>query len=221
MEIAVADFPLFGMRTKMMVSVLVDSSSPARSVASSSSESGLPCASVRLSRPTSRMSIAPSSPPSPRAIDEMWLMPDSNDRILPHATPVPTTMAKATVTARTRDRRAGICPGYFRVGRRPGSAGRRARLVTMSGRIVISGAGGLVGRVLADEARRHGRDVLALTSSQWDITDAAAAERFVEAGDVVINCAAYTKVDAAEEDQDRAHAVNTVGPENVAHACAR
>ena len=35
MEIAVADFPLFGMRTKMIVSVLVASSSPARSVASS------------------------------------------------------------------------------------------------------------------------------------------------------------------------------------------
>jgi dTDP-4-dehydrorhamnose reductase len=91
----------------------------------------------------------------------------------------------------------------------------------MSVRIVITGAGGLVGRVLADQARRQGRDVLALTSSQWDITDAAAAERFVEPGDVVINCAAYTKVDAAETDQARAHAVNVVGPENVAHACAR
>jgi dTDP-4-dehydrorhamnose reductase len=91
----------------------------------------------------------------------------------------------------------------------------------MSARIVISGAGGLVGRVLADHARSQGRDVLALTSSQWDITDATAAERFVEAGDVVINCAAYTKVDAAETDQARAHAVNVAGPENVAHACAR
>jgi dTDP-4-dehydrorhamnose reductase len=91
----------------------------------------------------------------------------------------------------------------------------------MSVRIVITGAGGLVGRVLADQARRQGRDVLALTSSEWDITDAAAAERFVESGDVVINCAAYTKVDAAETDEARAHAVNTVGPENVAHACAR
>ncbi len=91
----------------------------------------------------------------------------------------------------------------------------------MSGRIVISGAGGLVGRMLADEARRQGRDVLALTSSQWDITDAASAERFVGAGDVVINCAAYTKVDAAEADQERANAVNTLGPENIAHACAR
>jgi dTDP-4-dehydrorhamnose reductase len=91
----------------------------------------------------------------------------------------------------------------------------------MSVRIVISGAGGLLGRVLAGRARRQGRDVLALTSSQWDITDATAAERFVEARDVVINCAAYTKVDAAETDQGRAHSVNVAGPENIAHACAR
>jgi dTDP-4-dehydrorhamnose reductase len=63
--------------------------------------------------------------------------------------------------------------------------------------------------------------VLALTSSDFDITDAAAAQRFVEAGDVVINCAAYTQVDAAEKDEARAHAVNAVGPANIAHACAR
>jgi dTDP-4-dehydrorhamnose reductase len=79
----------------------------------------------------------------------------------------------------------------------------------------------MVGRFLAAQARRQGRDVLALTSAEWDITDPAAAERFIQSGDVVVNCAAYTKVDAAEEDQDRAHAVNTLGPENVAHACAR
>jgi len=88
-------------------------------------------------------------------------------------------------------------------------------------RIVISGAGGMVGRFLAAQARRQGRDVLALTSAEWDITDPEAAERFIQSGDVVINCAAYTKVDAAEEDPDRAYAVNAVGPENIAHACAR
>jgi dTDP-4-dehydrorhamnose reductase len=93
--------------------------------------------------------------------------------------------------------------------------------VTAPARIVVTGAGGMVGRFLADRARRQSRDVLALTSSQWDITDAAAAERFIEAGDVVINCAAYTKVDLAEQDSERAHAVNAVGAENVAHACAR
>ena len=79
----------------------------------------------------------------------------------------------------------------------------------------------MVGRFLAAQARRQGRDVLALTSAEWDITDPAAADRFIQSGDVVVNCAAYTKVDAAEEDQDRAHAVNALGPENVAHACAR
>lgn len=79
----------------------------------------------------------------------------------------------------------------------------------------------MVGRFLAAQARGQGRDVLALTSAEWDITDPAAAERFIQSGDVVVNCAAYTKVDAAEEDQDRAHAVNALGPENVAHACAR
>jgi dTDP-4-dehydrorhamnose reductase len=90
-----------------------------------------------------------------------------------------------------------------------------------SDRIVISGAGGMVGRELAAQARSRGRDVLALTSSEWDITDAPAAERFIEPGDVVINCAAYTKVDAAESDAARAHAVNAVGPANIAQACAR
>ena len=63
--------------------------------------------------------------------------------------------------------------------------------------------------------------MLALTSAEWDIADPTAAERFIQAGDVVVNCAGYTKVDAAEVDQDRAHAVNTLGPENIAHACAR
>ncbi|MFG1930534.1 dTDP-4-dehydrorhamnose reductase [Mycobacterium sp. NPDC048908] len=91
----------------------------------------------------------------------------------------------------------------------------------MSDRIVISGAGGMVGRRVAAKARQQGRDVLALTSAQWDITDATAAERYIEAGDVVINCAAYTQVDGAEQEPERAHEVNATGPENIARACAR
>lgn len=62
--------------------------------------------------------------------------------------------------------------------------------------------------------------MLALTSSEWDITDAAAAERVVEPGDVVINCAAYTDVDGAEANWARAHAVNAQGPAHLARACA-
>ncbi|BBX17953.1 dTDP-4-dehydrorhamnose reductase [Mycolicibacterium duvalii] len=86
---------------------------------------------------------------------------------------------------------------------------------------MITGAAGLVGRVLAGQAAQQGRDVVTLTSAQWDITDPAAGESVVRAGDVVVNCAAYTKVDAAEADPDRAHLVNAVGAGNVAQVCAR
>lgn len=78
----------------------------------------------------------------------------------------------------------------------------------------------MVGRFLAAQARRQGRDVLALTSADLDITDASAAAHIVAAGDVVINCAAFTQVDAAETEQARAHAVNVDGPGHLARACA-
>jgi dTDP-4-dehydrorhamnose reductase len=91
----------------------------------------------------------------------------------------------------------------------------------MPSRIVIAGAGGQVGSFLSAEATRQGRDVLALTSSQWDISDPRRAGEIVRAGDVVINCAAYTAVDDAERDQDRAYAINAAGPEHIALACAR
>jgi dTDP-4-dehydrorhamnose reductase len=91
----------------------------------------------------------------------------------------------------------------------------------MSGRIVITGAGGQLGSCLTALATDQGRDVLALTSSQWDITDPAAAERIIRGGDVVINCAAYTNVDGAESDEARAYAVNATGPEHIARTCAR
>ncbi|KLI07670.1 dTDP-4-dehydrorhamnose reductase [Mycolicibacterium conceptionense] len=91
----------------------------------------------------------------------------------------------------------------------------------MAQRIVITGAGGMVGQVLADQARSEGRNVLALTSAECDVTNVDTVRGFVEPGDVVINCAAYTQVDAAESDPDRALAVNAAGPGNLATACAR
>lgn len=86
---------------------------------------------------------------------------------------------------------------------------------------MIAGAGGQVGTFLAAEATRQGREVLALTSSQWDITDPQRPGEIVQAGDVVINCAAYTAVDDAERDPDRAYAINAAGPGYIAQACDR
>lgn len=89
-------------------------------------------------------------------------------------------------------------------------------------RIVITGAGGQVGRFLAARAAEQGRDLLALTSAQCDITDPRAVDAVdLRPGDVLVNCAAYTNVDAAETDADRAFAVNAAGPGHLAAACTR
>ena len=61
----------------------------------------------------------------------------------------------------------------------------------------------------------------ALTHRECDITDPRAPERFIDEGDLVINCAAIANVDTAEADPDAAYAVNATGPENIAHTCAR
>lgn len=95
--------------------------------------------------------------------------------------------------------------------------------MTVSGRLVVTGAGGQLGSCLAATALNQGRDVLALTSAQWDITDPGAAQRILKScapGDVVVNCAAYTNVDGAEHDESTAFAVNAAGPQHIARACA-
>ena len=53
--------------------------------------------------------------------------------------------------------------------------------------------------------------MLPLSTAQWDITDPSAGRGIVESGDVVVNCAAYTAVDAAEADPEGAYTVNAVG----------
>lgn len=90
----------------------------------------------------------------------------------------------------------------------------------MAVRILITGAGGQVGRCLAARAPARGYDVSALAHREFDITDSDAVRRNIRSGDLVINCAALTNVDAAEADPAAAHAVNAVGPGNLARGCA-
>ncbi|OBK94735.1 dTDP-4-dehydrorhamnose reductase [Mycobacterium asiaticum] len=90
----------------------------------------------------------------------------------------------------------------------------------MSGRLVVTGAGGQLGTLVTARAQRAGREVLAKTSSEWDITDPDAAASHIQSGDVVINCAAYTNVDGAESDEAGAYAVNATGPDILARTCA-
>ncbi|GAB2725969.1 dTDP-4-dehydrorhamnose reductase [Nocardia thraciensis] len=63
-------------------------------------------------------------------------------------------------------------------------------------------------------------DAVALGRRDLDITDAEAVRDVLRPGDTVVNCAAYTAVDAAESDPDAAFAGNETGPAVLAGACA-
>lgn len=95
----------------------------------------------------------------------------------------------------------------------------------MSGdRILVTGAGGLLGPYLVDALRRAGQDVVptALASGDrpCDLTDAAAVARLVGevAPSCVIHAAAYTDVDGCERDEARADALNRGAVENLVRA---
>jgi dTDP-4-dehydrorhamnose reductase len=86
--------------------------------------------------------------------------------------------------------------------------------------ILVTGAGGQVGTELLARAAAHGHDVKGLIRADLDISDAAAvkaAEARIKPS-LIVNAAAYTAVDNAEEDQDAAYAINRDGPANLAAA---
>ncbi|MGI5504718.1 dTDP-4-dehydrorhamnose reductase [Lentzea sp. CA-135723] len=80
--------------------------------------------------------------------------------------------------------------------------------------ILVPGGRGQLGHDLAELSS----GVRALSSAELDVTKVTAAD--LAGATAVINCAAYTAVDAAETDEDRAFAVNAVGPGLLAEACA-
>lgn len=86
-------------------------------------------------------------------------------------------------------------------------------------RTLITGAAGMLGRDL--QLALHGRDVTALGRADLDITDPDAVDAAVAGHDVVINSAAYTKVDDAETHEADAAAVNATGPKLLAEAAVR
>jgi dTDP-4-dehydrorhamnose reductase len=74
----------------------------------------------------------------------------------------------------------------------------------------VVGAGGMLGQdVEAD---------VSLTRSQLDVTDRDAVRAVITGDDIVINCAAWTDVDGAEEHEDEALRINRDGARNVAEA---
>lgn len=108
--------------------------------------------------------------------------------------------------------------------------GGRGRSGPAPWRVLVTGAGGMLGRDVVAAFRRRGAEVTPCTRTELDITSPAAVREALagrgaaEAGgppEVVVNCAAYTDVDGAESPDGReaAFRVNGLGVRHLAWAC--
>jgi dTDP-4-dehydrorhamnose reductase len=87
---------------------------------------------------------------------------------------------------------------------------------------LVTGASGMLGREMVRVLEENGDSVIGFGRAELDITDAEGVRATLEARrpDVVVNCAGWTAVDAAEEREAEALRVNGDGARNLALACA-
>jgi dTDP-4-dehydrorhamnose reductase len=84
-------------------------------------------------------------------------------------------------------------------------------------KILICGASGQLGSDCA-QVLQQVHEVFALSSKELDITDSSDVDRIIGnfTPEIILNCAAYTKVDACETERELAWKVNVEGPKNLA-----
>ena len=89
-------------------------------------------------------------------------------------------------------------------------------------RVALFGAGGQLGHSL-QELQPEAVDLIALTSAELDITNEVQLIEKLDAAqpDVIINAAAYTQVDKAEQEPEKAFRVNALGPQMIARWAAK
>ena len=85
---------------------------------------------------------------------------------------------------------------------------------------LVTGASGMLGTDLCRGLERRGISVTAVDRGDLDLLDPVAVAVAVAAHDVVVNCAAWTAVDAAENHEEEAAAINAVAPGVLARAAA-
>ena len=88
-------------------------------------------------------------------------------------------------------------------------------------RVLVTGVSGQLGYDVARVLAQRGIEYRGTSSKELDITDRAVVEHLMQSyrPDAVIHCAAYTKVDLAEDEPERCWAVNADGTRNLAAAC--
>jgi dTDP-4-dehydrorhamnose reductase len=89
-------------------------------------------------------------------------------------------------------------------------------------RWLVTGAAGQVGSDVVDLLRAYRADVIGCDRRALDISDERTVDLVLSDAQptIVVNCAAYTAVDAAEDDERTAFAINGEGPGHVARWCA-
>lgn len=89
-------------------------------------------------------------------------------------------------------------------------------------RILLTGGDGQLGGELRDVATAAGHHVHTTTRSDCDVANPLSVQAALDAAspDVLVNCAAWTRVDGAELDPEGAFRANALGPRVLAAACA-
>ena len=85
-------------------------------------------------------------------------------------------------------------------------------------KILVTGVKGQLGYDVVNELTGRGIEAVGVDIDEMDITDASSVDKEISP-DAVIHCAAYTAVDAAEENQELCRRVNADGPRNIARVC--
>ncbi len=90
-------------------------------------------------------------------------------------------------------------------------------------KIFVTGVRGQLGHDVVEELTRRGIPAIGVDIEEMDVTDGECVERVIReaAPDAVIHCAAYTAVDAAEENEELCRRVNAEGPRNIAAVCKK
>lgn len=88
-------------------------------------------------------------------------------------------------------------------------------------RVLVTGVKGQLGNDVVNELKKNGIESVGVDIEEMDITDSAAVKKVVTESDVdaVIHCAAYTAVDAAEDNVDICRKINADGTRNIAEVC--
>lgn len=88
-------------------------------------------------------------------------------------------------------------------------------------KILVTGVRGQLGYDVVQEGESRGLDMFGTDVDNMDITNAGQVKQVIEAykPDAVVHCAAYTAVDAAEDNQELCRKINVDGTRNIAEVC--